>query len=146
MIARISTTLPCTDVELWEKIVQPASLQYISAPLIKFKPAGNTTLPQEWQMNKPFNLNLYFLNFIPLGRHQITLVDIDKSANRIVSNETGLMTPIWIHSIQFEKNDEKTIYYTDAIEIKAGLRTPLIWLFAHWFYRHRQRRWKKLLS
>ncbi|MFO7859839.1 MAG: hypothetical protein R6U41_01320 [Desulfosalsimonas sp.] len=39
-----------------------------------------------------------------------------------------------------------TVHYTDKIEISAGLLSPLIWLFAHVFYRHRQRRWKLLLE
>jgi len=39
-----------------------------------------------------------------------------------------------------------SVEYSDEIEIRAGLLTPVIWAFAHGFYRHRQRRWRVLLS
>jgi len=35
--------------------------------------------------------------------------------------------------------------YTDQIDIQAGILTPPIWLFAHIFYRYRQRRWRHLV-
>jgi len=38
------------------------------------------------------------------------------------------------------------VSYTDEIEIQAGWLTPVIWLFAHIFYRHRQRRWKVMMK
>ena len=35
--------------------------------------------------------------------------------------------------------------YTDSVEVRAGLLTPLVWAFATAFYRHRQRRWRRLV-
>jgi hypothetical protein len=34
----------------------------------------------------------------------------------------------------------------DTVEVRAGVLTPFIWLFAQLFYRHRQRRWRALVA
>jgi len=81
-----------------------------------------------------------------LGNHTIQLINIDRSENKIESTESGLIARVWNHTIQLQGIEENRVYYTDIIEVKAGLLTPLIWGFAHLFYRHRQRRWRKLLK
>ena len=91
-------------------------------------------------------LKLYFLKVIPLGRHSIQLVTIDKERNTIASRESGLLARVWNHSIRFRQVEGGKVSYTDEIEIRAGWLTPAIWLFAHLFYRHRRRRWKALLK
>lgn len=71
---------------------------------------------------------------------------IDKETNTISSHESGLLARVWNHDISFHEVAPGVVSYTDEIEIQAGWLTPAIWLFAHLFYRHRQRRWKVLLS
>lgn len=66
-------------------------------------------------------------------------------ANLIESRESGALAPVWNHTIRFHSLEDGKLHYIDEIEIQAGLLTGVIWAFAHLFYRHRQRRWKKLL-
>jgi hypothetical protein len=146
MIARISTHLPCSETELWQKIIEPASLQHVASPILSFVPEHEGDLSGEWQTGTPYPLKLYFLKFIPLGRHTITLVEIDKETNTIVSVESGRLANVWNHTIRFREVTPGRLLYTDEIEIEAGWLTPVIWLFAQIFYRHRQRRWKVLLG
>lgn len=146
MIARISTLLQCTEDRLWRKLLEPKSLQYVASPVLSFAPAVKGALDGEWAEGKTYELNLYFLKVIPLGRHSIRLVTIDRERNAITSSESGLLAPVWNHSISFRQVGADRVSYTDEIEIRAGWLTPVIWLFAHLFYRHRQRRWKTLLK
>ena len=97
-------------------------------------------------MKRDYVLKLYLFGFLPLGNHTIRLINIDRSENKIESTESGLLARVWNHTIQFQEIEENRIYYTDTIEIKAGILTPMIWSFAQLFYRHRQRRWRKLLK
>lgn len=145
MIARISTRLACSEDELWPRIVEPASLQFVASPILSFVPEQGDRLPEGWQVGKPYPLKIYFLMFIPLGRHTIKLVRIDKETNTIVSRESGRLAKVWNHMIRFQEAGPGVLNYTDEIEIRAGWLTPAIWMFAHVFYRHRQRRWKTLL-
>ena len=145
MKVKVSTQFACTDEELWQKIAEPCSLKFVSSPILRFEPQNEGDLAGEWQLYRPYLLKLYLLKFIPLGEHRITLVNIDKDENRIISHENGQLATVWNHVISFREIEPGTVYYTDEIEIRAGFLTPAIWLFAHLFYRHRQRRWKKLL-
>jgi hypothetical protein len=144
MIARISTLLPCNEDELWEKIMDPKSLQFVASPILKFIPVGKNDLDKEWELNRDYDLKLYLFGFIPLGSHRIRVVSIDRKENKIESSESGLLARVWNHTILFRQTERKVVHYTDIIEIEAGLLTPFIWGFEHLFYRHRQRRWKQL--
>ncbi len=146
MIARITTHFDCTEKELWEKIIEPKSLQFVASPILRFEPLVKGEFDGEWITGKTYELKLRFLNILPLGRHRIKVVSIDKTSNTIVSVESGTLVPVWNHTIEFGQKEEGKLNYIDEIEIKAGLLTIGIWLFAHLFYRHRQRRWKKLLE
>tara|TARA_R110002110_G_scaffold140056_2_gene327094 strand:- start:44170 stop:44619 length:450 start_codon:yes stop_codon:yes gene_type:complete len=146
MIARISSHFPCSESELWQRIIEPRSLQFVAAPLLTFVPVEAGALEEEWQVGRDYPLQLYFLNVIPLGRHSIRLVTIDRSTNTILSEERGSLARVWNHRIHFQQVAPGKLAYTDEIEIKASWLTPLIWAFAQVFYRHRQRRWKVLLK
>ncbi|MBA2881349.1 hypothetical protein HNR65_001676 [Desulfosalsimonas propionicica] len=146
MIARISTHFICTEKDLWQKIIEPKALQFVAWPILSFIPDEAGALDGEWIVGKKYNLRLFFLKCIPLGRHIIQLVKIDKTANTISSQEKGKLTRVWNHDITFHEVYPGKVHYIDKIEISAGLRSPVIWLFAHIFYRHRQRRWKLLLE
>jgi hypothetical protein len=145
MLAHISTTFDCTAEQLWDEISRPASLRFVSAPLLHFEPLVRGDLDSEWVVGKPYPLRLFLFGFLPAGEHRITLVTIDRAANLIESQESSALSPVWNHTIRFHPLGEGKLHYTDEIEIRAGLLTGVIWAFAHLFYRHRQRRWKKLL-
>ena len=146
MIARISTYFNCTEEELWEKIIEPKSLQFVASPILSFNPIVKGELDGEWVIGKTYELKLYFLNILPLGRHRIKIITIDRKSNIIVSNESGTLAPVWNHTIRFGQSGQGKLRYIDEIEIKAGWLTIAVWVFSHLFYRHRQRRWKILLK
>lgn len=145
MNARISSHFPCTEAELWQRIIEPRSLQFVASPLLTFKPIEGSALEREWQVDRDYPLQLYFLNVIPLGRHTIRLTEIDRNTNTILTEERGSLARVWNHRIHFRETAPGRLAYEDEIEIRAGWLTPAIWVFAHVFYCHRQRRWKVLL-
>lgn len=146
MLARISTVLDCTGKQFWDRIIKPESLQFIAAPLLYFEPLAAGELDGEWVVGKTYTVRLLFLGFLPLGQHRIKIVTIDRTTNTIESQESGSLARVWNHTIHFHPSGAGQLRYTDVIEIEAGLLTIFIWAFAHLFYRHRQRRWKKLLA
>lgn len=146
MIARISTYFDCNEEELWKRIIEPKSLQFVAAPILRFVPLIEGALNGEWVIGRTYELKLYFLRIIPFGYHHITIVTIDRESNTIVSNESGTLVPVWHHTIRFGRCGQNKISYTDEIEIEVGWLKIPIWVFAQLFYRHRQRRWKLLLA
>ena len=146
MKVKISTIIGTQEKQIWNKLQNISSLMHVSSPLLKFKPLTGRHLPEKWNIGEEYQLNLSFLGIIPLGKHFIELIEINSEKNEIISNEHGFLTKTWNHRIKIEPINDNSIKYTDEIEIKAGVLTLSIWLFAHVFYRHRQKKWKKLLS
>ena len=146
MLARIATVFDCTAEQLWGEINHPASLRFVSAPLLYFEPLVPGELDSNWVVGKTYVLRLSLFGFLPAGEHRITLASIDREANLIESKESGALSPVWNHTIRFRPLENGKLHYTDEIEIRAGLLTGVVWAFAHVFYRHRQRRWRELLQ
>lgn len=140
-----ASTAPCTCASIASASSNPESLQFVASPLLTFAPVEPGDPDSEWEAGRDYPLKLYLLGFIPLGRHTIRLVKVDRDQKRILSRESGLLARVWNHEISFREIKPGLVSYSDEIEIRAGYLTPVIWLFAHGFYRHRQRRWKVLL-
>ena len=119
---------------------------HVASPILKFKPQKGFFVPEKWSLGTEYKLKLSFFGIIPVGNHFIKLVELNREENRIISNEHGRLTKVWNHIIKFHAIDDQAVVYTDEIEIKAGILTLSIWLFAHILYRYRQNRWKKLLD
>ena len=146
MIARISTIMRTNEDKMWQELQKVSSLMYVASPILKFRSQTGYSLPDKWILGREYKLRISAFGIIPLGDHIIRLVELNKETKRIVSNEHGMLTRVWNHTITYYAIGEQTIKYTDEINIEAGMTTLWIWLFAHIFYRHRQRRWKELLA
>ncbi len=146
MRAKIQTVISVPAENMWGELQKVSSLRHVAAPLLQFSARNDKPLPEKWAVGEEYRLRISLFGLIPLGRHTIAIDDIRLDAWTIVSREHGRLARVWNHLIKIEPIDESRIRYTDEIEIQAGILTGLIWIFAHVFYRHRQRRWKKLFS
>jgi len=142
--ARISTILNTPPEKVWSAVKQSNTLSYITKGFLQFKGAEN--FPQEWIQGKTEQCRLIFFGFIPAWQHSLEFIYIDNDKHQLFTKETGGMIHQWDHLIKLEPFTEASCRYTDEIDIGAGMLTPLVWLYAHAFYRYRQRRWRKLIQ
>jgi hypothetical protein len=145
MRARIATRLNGSFATVGKLLQRPSSLAYVAAPVLRFESADGGSLPARWETGTRLRLKLHLFGMVSLGSHVIELERVDPRAGVIVSREHGRIARVWNHRIEFRETAPGRVEYADEIEIRAGLLTPLVWLFAQLFYRHRQRRWRKLL-
>jgi hypothetical protein len=145
MVVKVSTTFDTTTEKLWEKIVNPKVLQRVAFPLLTFTPKQGSDFSQPWSENTTYDVSLHFFGCIPMGSHRIRLTEMNRKTNEIHSTESGSLAKTWNHIIRFNRKGNQ-VEYSDEVEIKAGIMTFPIWLFANFFYRHRQRKWKMILS
>jgi hypothetical protein len=146
MKATISSIIYANADKMWEELQKSSSLMYIASPIIKFKSQDGSELPAKWEVGKKYSLKIFALHIIPLGKHYIVVKSIDAKSNQIFSNESGSLTKTWNHLVRVERLSENMLKYTDEIEIEAGMLTVFVWMFAQIFYRHRQQKWKRLLT
>jgi hypothetical protein len=139
MTIRVTSIFPADRETVFEKLQEISTLQYICSPIAKFTPIDEQHI---WVSGAcfRFNLRVMGLNF---GVHTINVDKFD--LDKITTRENNKSVPVWNHIITLEKHSNNYTKYTDIVEIKAGWKTIFIWIWANLFYRHRQRRWRKLL-
>lgn len=131
-------------VRIWEKLQRLTTLQYIAAPYAAFAPEDKCANPV-WKSGETYRFRLKLFGVIPLGVHTIQVLTLDRNKFEIITSEGNPFVPVWNHTIELKKIDERRTRYTDEIEIDAGWKTPIVCLWAKMFYAHRQKRWADLL-
>ena len=142
MIVMKSSVFPAARETVFEKLQKLETLQYIARPYATFEPVGAAKLVWEVGSTSAYRFRLF--GVIPFGTHKIYIVRFDPEG--VSSREGNEHVPVWDHDITMVPLDGSHTKYTDRVEIRAGWKTPLIWLWANAFYTHRQKRWIRLLK
>jgi hypothetical protein len=87
---------------------------------------------------------LFVFGIVPIGVHTLRFEKVDQEAHEILTHEHDRLVARWDHVVSVRPLGENRSIYRDIIDIDAGSLTVLVWAWASWFYRHRQRRWRAL--
>jgi hypothetical protein len=142
MRVRLETVLDCPVEGAWEAVQTSALLREVAAPLVRFRGVAGEPLPERWQDGATVRLRSYLAGVVPLGVRTLEFRAVDGAARRIQTHERDPLVRRWDHRIELLEDGPHRTRYRDTVEIDAGVLTPLVWAFAQWFYRHRQRRWR----
>lgn len=145
MKATIRSAFACSPAFAWDKVQTSALLQEVIYPLLRIAPAAGASFPARWEEGQSVHGRLYLFGFLPLGKHVIHIERVDAERRQIQSRESGGLIRRWDHLVTVRPGDDGQTIYSDEIEIECGWLTPLVWAFANAFYRHRHRRWKRLI-
>ncbi len=99
-----------------------------------------------WREGETFRFKLKIFCFLSLGAHTILVIKFDEQSFVMYTEEGNKAVPCWNHTITLEKIDAPSSRYTDEVELYAGWKTLVVSWWSRMFYRHRQRKWKKLLK
>jgi hypothetical protein len=139
MIIKVTSIFPANRKVIFAKLQEIETLRYICAPLAQFTSLEKS---QKWQTGATFRFKLTACG-LGFGVHTIKVKKFE--IDRILTNEHNKNVPVWNHIILLEKHGENHTKYSDIVEVRAGWKTPFIWIWANVFYRHRQRKWRELL-
>jgi hypothetical protein len=140
----VRSVLPCDADLAWSAVQTSALLDEICAPLIYLTPEAGKKTPERWAPGSTVRMRPRMFGVLPLATRHLHWERIDDAAREIQTREHDAMIRRWDHRIHIEPAGDGQCRYTDDIEIEAGLLTPLVWLYAQGFYRHRQRRWGRV--
>ena len=145
MIVDISTHLPCSFDQAVFQVRKPQLLQFVAAPLVRFTPIDPARFPDVWS-EQTYWVRLQLFGLVPFGKQAI-VISLLPTGNGFALRDAGhsAIVKTWDHVITIQPNTVGVLY-RDRVEVKAGLLTPFIWVFAQLFYRHRQRRWRSLVA
>jgi len=143
MIIDISIKLPCNAKDAYREVKTLRLLNQVTYPIIKFTPLDIFS-PEQALQERPYLMNTKLFGIFPTGIHTMVF-SYQSTENFLVMRDNGYsrLCKKWDHKMTFEAQSDGTLY-SDYADIRAGLFTPLVWLFAQAFYRYRQRRWYKL--
>lgn len=140
-----TSRFPASERNVFNKLKSIQTLQYIASPYATFTPLTESD-DFNWKAGETFSFQLKLFGVIPFGIHTIKVIDFNEEAYRIHTTESNAYVPIWNHSIVLKPLGDGASQYTDEVEIYAGWKTPLVYLWAKFFYAHRQKKWLELLS
>lgn len=148
MIVNIETHIPTNFEKITSYVMLSKTLDYIAKPMVFFEPADPNGFPENWG-NGEYLAKMKLFGVIPISSQTIVIEKIKvTSPNEFILRDNGYSSLIntWDHWIFIRKTKkENLVRYIDRIEIKAGILTIFIVIFASVFYRWRQFRWKKLI-
>lgn len=151
MRVTLSTPLDAPPEWVAAHLQSTAVFRHITAPLVHFSPPAGTDWPRLWAPGN-FEVRIRLLGWLPMGP-QTVRISVEAPAEpggwpTLRDNGEGRLMRRWDHRITLQPLPDGRTLYTDDIEVVARylplLMTPLSALFAHVFYRHRQRRWRAL--
>lgn len=147
---RITSEFDCTPERAWTELLRTRLLEYVVRPLVVFEPLDPDPLPTLWSEGE-YLVRIRLFGRLPLGTHTIRIgiptVETTPGSQRyqLRDDGSGTLLSTWDHRITIEETADGRTRYTDDVEVRAGLLTPLFWLLAQLLYRHRQRRWGRLV-
>lgn len=143
MIITVQTTLDASPDTVWVAAKTSSAFRYVTRGFLGF--SGANRFPAQWREGDTVHTRMWFFHVLPAPwTHHLQAERVDDARREIQSRERGGFVTTWDHLIRVEAASDGHTWYTDQIDIKAGLFTPLVGLFAHIFYRYRQARWRRL--
>lgn len=145
MLVNLSTTLPCDYDKVVALVKTPRLLQHIAAPMVTFHPIDPPVFPGTWTVGT-YWVKLRLFGVLPFAKQAI-VISVPPSPLGFVLRDAGhsALIQVWDHVITVTPT-ASGVLYRDTVNVRAGVLTPFIWLFAQVFYRHRQRRWRALAA
>lgn len=141
----VSTELDAPADKVWESLGTVEVFQHITRGVLTFGPLPGSTLPDRWpEQGGEVAVRLKLFGVIPGWRHELKFVERNHQTREMLTHESGGFISRWDHLIQVSDTDDDRTFYTDQVDIGAGLLTPFVWAFAWVFYRIRQARWRVL--
>lgn len=144
----VRTILDAPADRVWAEVRTPRLLRHVAAPMIVFDLIDPKQMPEVWADGR-YHVGMRFLGIVPIGRQWIVTStpnpeDHANGVYRIRDAGVGDIAKTWDHLIVIEARSDGRTDYRDEVEVKAGVLTLGVWLFAQVFYRHRQSRWRAL--
>jgi ligand-binding SRPBCC domain-containing protein len=143
----LSTTINLPPEEVWRRVQTPELLMHIAAPLVRFRPIEPKSV-QHFREGERYLVALRLFGFLPFGNQWIVpslhVEEQPEWPKKLRDNGHSALIKTWDHWITVEPDGAGGTRYRDELKVEAGALTPVVWLFAQVFYRHRQRRWRAL--
>jgi ligand-binding SRPBCC domain-containing protein len=145
VMVRVSSELPASAERVWELLLRKDTFLNITRGMMSY--SDTDRWPETlFSPGTTLATRIRLFQWGPATRHEVRIVRVDEAEREIDTEESGPRVRAWNHRMRVEAISANESRYTDRVELRAGLLTPVVWLFALLFYRYRHRRWKSLIA
>lgn len=137
-----STELAAPADRVWAAVKTPSAFRTVTRGLLTMPVIRNRN--DVWREGETVVGWVFLFGVVPFSRHHLCVARIDDSERTLSSREHGGLLKTWNHDIVVTPIDDQRCSYRDHIDIDAGVFTPIVGVYARWFYAMRQRRWRAL--
>ncbi len=142
----VSSEFPAGAEVIWNRLLDIGTLQHIANPMMTFKPILQKSDEGAWTEGGAYVFKIRLFGLIPIGGcHTIAVKGIVRKHYVLQTHEYNRTVTVWDHRIALKPMSNGNTHYSDIVEIYAGWLTPVVAVWSKVFYRHRQKKWKKLL-
>lgn len=142
----VRSELTVTAEYAWEILLKCKTLHFIAQGVMSIKPVFEP-FPDEWEQNKIFKTQMLMYGFIPYGGiHTIFFKKIDHVNHIIETEESNKSFRMWNHTMYVEEKKHGNCIISDEVFINNGFISFVAVKWASYYYRHRHKRWLKLIS
>jgi len=142
----ISTVLEAPPKTIQDHVWRSALLHYVTKGVLRFKPLDPPEFPERWAPGR-YKAAMLWKGFLPIGWQSIGIEPQPLKGDTwsLRDNGHGMLIKVWDHMIEVRPHARGS-FYIDRISVDAGVLTPFVAIFARLFYRHRQKRWRRLVA
>jgi hypothetical protein len=141
----ITTHLDAEPEAVRKHVMMPELLNYAVAGFMKFQPIQPDSFPLKWSPGS-YRVRMLAFHVLPVGWQKVSIELPERGDDWFIrDNGSGSIARVWDHLI-FVEPEGSGSRYVDQVRIDAGILTWIVKLYAILFYRHRQRRWRKLVD
>lgn len=142
----VQSQFDCPPEAVWAKVQSSDLLLEVIRPLLRFAPLGSAKFPSFWRQGQTVYGRAYAFGLLPLGVHAVHFERIDARERQMQTREIDPLIRRWDHLISVAETPDGKTVYSDEIDVDAGIFTFFVWVYAQLFYRHRQRRWRRVVQ
>jgi len=135
----------------WEMLHTPAVFRLVSAPFTVFREKPESPLPDRFQPDTDYEVDVWAGGLVSLGQQIIHLVDDIESWAKRTTTDTGRgvsgvlsATRNWNHRMSLEALPDGTTLFHDRLSVSAGWLTPVMWLGLGVFWQWRALRLRSI--
>ena len=139
MRLHVKTLLPCTIEQAWTAIQSTVLLMEVTPGGDKMSVVEPNPMPERWT-----DARRTVLRLPGVGERVIEIEFMDCDRHVVQTLEKDVLVKLWRHRMEVSAGPGGQAFYSDTVDIEAGVFTLPVYALAQFLYRYRHRGWLKI--
>jgi hypothetical protein len=133
--------LDCSPDDAWDALHAPAAMQYVMRPLLTFRMADGSRVPDRWEEGRGYVLRMKLFGLIPAGDERVEVTSETRGDARVLIDDGGPVSGAlgvvsdWRHRMGVSPAAGGRTLYRDRLDVKGASVVaiwPVYWIVWQW--------------